>query len=160
MPMLLLLTAAGCEPPQAPRTDNPSNELSIYDDYAPVKVEINPLTGFVKTENSPQPSGMNIFVNLLDSTGSQIKSPAVFRFELYRYTRYSSEPKGQRIHIWPDIDLTDQAENSASWKDFLRAYEFDLDLHSRTANDCVLQVTCLCPNGKRLSAERILKNNR
>ena len=69
-----------------------------------------------------------MYAALRDSFGSCLKAPGVFRFELYEYVQYSSEPKGKRIIIWPDIDLTDAAENNEYWNDFLRAYEFSLDL--------------------------------
>jgi hypothetical protein len=82
-----------------------------------------------------------------------MKSPGVFRFELYEKVPRSAEPKGKRISKWPDIDLTDAVENNARWRDYLRAYEFTLPLESETGQSHILQATCLCPNGKRLSAE-------
>jgi hypothetical protein len=65
----------------------------------------------------------------------------------------SSQPKGKRIFIWPDIDLTEVAMNNGRWRDFLRAYEFEMDLNFRPApdNTFVLEVTFTTPAGKRLS---------
>jgi hypothetical protein len=90
---------------------------------------------------------------LLDSFGCQVKSAGVFRFELYERVERSAEPKGRRVVIWPDIDLIDAAANNENWRDFLRAYEFNLDFDLQGSQNYVLQVTCLCPGGKRLSAE-------
>jgi hypothetical protein len=94
---------------------------------------------------------------LLDSFDCQIKTPGIFRFELYKYVRRSAEPKGKRIAIWPDIDLTGTTENNNYWRDFLRAYEFNLDFVPKRNQSYILQATCLCPNGKHLSADFVLK---
>ena len=100
---------------------------------------------------------IKVYVNLTDSFGCQQKTPGVFRFELYEIVHRAANPKGRRITIWPDINLTDPSENNKFWRDFLRAYEFDLDFEPAAAQGCMLEVTCLCPNGKRLSADFILK---
>ncbi|MHC4641665.1 MAG: hypothetical protein ACYS32_08470, partial [Planctomycetota bacterium] len=65
----------------------------------------------------------------------------------------SAEAKGKRIILWPDFDLTDIAENDNHWRDFLRAYEFSLPVEFQTNQNYILQGTCTCPNGTRLSAE-------
>jgi hypothetical protein len=92
-------------------------------------------------------------VGLLDGFDCQVKSPVVFRFELYKKVERSAEPKGKRITIWEDIDLTEPGKNNEYWRDFLRAYEFILDFEPIGKPSYILQVTCLCPDGKRLSAE-------
>ena len=89
--------------------------------------------------------------------GDQIKSPGMFRFELYEYIQRSAEPKGKRAIIWPDIDLTDPIKNNEYWRDFLRTYVFSLPCKQSINQDYILQVTCLCPNGKRLSTEFMLR---
>ena len=43
----------------------------------------------------------------MDSFGSAIKSPCIFRIELYEYVERSPSPLGKRLEIWPDIDLID-----------------------------------------------------
>ena len=154
----LLLVEAGCEPAAsdlpAP-TDSVSNLPSAY---TPAKVDIMPLTEFVTTDDALDASKLKVYVSLLDSFDSQIKSPGVFRFELYEYVQRSAEPKGGRIIIWPDIDLTEPSENNDYWRDFLRAYEFNLDFGPQRNQNCILQVTFLCPSGKRLSADFALKH--
>jgi hypothetical protein len=79
---------------------------------------------------------------------------------LYEKVPRSAEPKGKRITKWPDIDLTDIVENNVYWRDFLRAYEFTLPVELDARQNHILQATCLCPNGKRLSTEFTLPNTK
>ena len=163
--LLLLLTLfstiIGCRQPgtfnvNPANTDIDDDILSYYINYAPVKIDIMPLTELLSPGNTQQ-STINIYVSLLDQFGSQIKSPGTFRFELYGYMQRSSEPKGKRAVIWPDIDLTDPVINNSYWLDFLRAYVFSFPCEQTGNQDYILQVTCLCPNGKRLSSEFALR---
>ena len=175
---MLLLTWAGCEPVRttgAPPDHNTADApLCIY--YAPVKIDILPLTEFTALDGGSDPH-IEAYVSLLDSFGSQIKSPGKFRFELYEYVQRSAEAKGRRVMIWPEsdlsdpnsgnrywIDLSDPAANNRSWRDFLRAYQFNLPFKPaphegalRPGRDYVLEATCLTPNGSRLTAEFGLK---
>lgn len=157
---VLLLLVAGCDsgrsvlPGEAPGgSDRPSPYLA----YAPAKVDIMPLTEFAKSETGENASQIKAYIGLLDAFNCQIKSPGTFRLELYEHIDRSTDPKGKRIVIWPDVDLTDPAQNNSYWRDFLRAYEFTLDFEPRNGRTYVLQVTCLCPNGKRLSDDFVLK---
>lgn len=159
----LLLVEAGCEPapptlPKPPTVDgNIPDKFSVYTRYVPAKIDIIPLTEFVCVGSAQDASKIRIYVSLFDSFGCQIKTPGTFRFELYRYVQRSAEPKGRRIVVWPDIDLTDTAENNNYWRDFLRAYEFVFTLKTQINQCYILQATYLSPNGKRLSAEFSLK---
>jgi hypothetical protein len=160
---ILFSINAGCEqsktPTEIPVTSDISIDmLSCYASYTPVKIDIMPLTEFLDTVDTQQ-STINIYVSLLDSFGSQIKSPGVFRFELYEHIQRSSEPKGKRAVIWPDVDLTDPVTNNDYWRDFLRAYEFSFPCEQTASKDYILQVTILCPNGKRLSSEFSLRRS-
>jgi hypothetical protein len=162
MLLVLFLTVASCESPRSggdsqARIDSDLQEVCIHIGYAPAKVDILPLTEFVSDSEEVKASGIKVYVSLLDAFDNQMKSPAVFRFELYKKVQRSAEPKGQRITIWPDIDLTEPGENNAYWRDFLRAYEFILDFEAAGKPSYILQVTCLCPDGKRLSAEFALR---
>ncbi len=161
-----LYISTGCKHPdtlnQNPvktNNDNDIDKLSRYTNYAPVKIDIMPLTEFVSPGDNQQ-SKINIYVSLIDQFGSQIKSPGMFRFELYEYMQRSSEPKGKRAVIWPDFDLTEPAINNDYWRDFLRAYEFSLPCEQTSSQEYILQVTCLCPNGKRLSSEFPLRQTK
>ncbi|UCG58952.1 MAG: hypothetical protein JSU70_05465 [Phycisphaerales bacterium] len=158
------LPLSGCESPEAvaePRSGSDRvSPAPSYTGYAPVKASIMPLTEFVRAGGAEQASKLGAYVGLLDSFGSQIKAPAVFRFELYEHLQRSSEPKGKRVAIWPDIDLTDAPSNNSYWQDFLRAYNFSLDFEPKSNQDYVLQVTATCADGKRLSAEYVLRHGK
>lgn len=159
--LAMFLGNAGCEqmsgvPELTTKTDNDFQRLSVYSHFAPAKIDIMPLTEFISLGVTRQ-ANINLYVSLLDSFSSQIKSPCVFRFELYQRVQRSAELKGRRIIIWPDIDLTDPAANNKYWQDFLRAYEFNLPFEPDASQNYILQATCLCPNGRRISAEFALK---
>jgi len=156
---VLLLVGAGCEPVPSESLSETA-QLSVYTRYTPVKIDIMPLTEFICTGGDEEPSKIRVYVSLLDAFDCQIKTPAVFRFELYERIRRSAEPRGGRIIIWPDIDLIDTVENNEHWRDFLRAYEFNLDFEPESNQSYILQATCLCPDGKRLSAEFGLKDTK
>lgn len=162
--LMLISVNIGCEqskrPPDIPfEADISPDMLSIYTSYVPVKIDIMPLTEFVDAGVAQQ-SKINVYVSLIDPFGSQIKSPGIFRFELYEYMKRSAELKGKRAFIWPDVDLTDPISNNDLWQDFLRAYEFNLPCGQLKDQDYILQVTCLCPNGKRLSSEFTFKHTK
>lgn len=141
---------------QSPAVGRGSPDMSsFYTQYAPTKIDIMPLTEFFRPADAQQEQ-INLYVRLLDSFNSQIKAPGVFRLELYEYVQLSSEPKGKRIILWPDIDLTDPAENNKYWRDFLRAYEFNLTANVPLNQSYILEVTCLCSKGRRLIDEFIL----
>jgi hypothetical protein len=152
---------AGCQPApssQVPTTQNEldSAEITPCIRYAPVSIDITPLTEFVPADNTQRPR-INLYVSLLDSFGSQVKSPGRFRFELYERAQRSAEPKGKRLVIWPELDLTDPATNNEYWRDFLRSYEFTLPLEQFTQESHILEVTFFCPSGSRISSEFTLR---
>jgi len=160
----LLLMNAGCESrvsvsPAAVSPKSDLDKVSAYLRYAPARIDIMPLTELVPAAGA-QGARISLCVSLLDAFGFQIKSPAVFRFELYEYVQRSAEPKGKRAVIWADVDLTDPVSNNEYWRDFLRAYEFNLPFEQAANEDFILQVTCLCPSGSRLSAELMLKRTK
>lgn len=159
---MFVLGQSGCEqtagvatPPAKVHT---GPDVSAYSDYAPAKIHITPLTGIVGSTDAQGSSKIDIYVSLLDSFGSQVKSPGIFRFELYEHVQRSAEPKGRRMAIWPDIDLAGAAANSQYWQDFLRLYEFHLPLEPQSDQGYVLQVTFLSVSSKRLSDELLLKH--
>jgi len=150
----LLVSAAvalsvGCEP-RVSRTV--VGECVLYAGYLPQRVDIMPLTGLVEGESGTQ---IDVYVSLLDSSGYQARSPGIFRFEVYERVLRSSQRKGARVAIWPDIDLTEPAANSEYWRDFLRAYEFKLDFEPAAGKSYVMEITFLSSvsGGGRLSAE-------
>lgn len=153
----LSLCLCGCEPAQlnpAPLTDIPSERIAAF---APAKINIIPLTEFVLTEQ--EQLQLKVYVDLLDAFDSNIKAPVVFRFELYEYVPRSTQPKGRRISAWPDVDLTELQTNNRHWRDFLRSYEFvlNLDFQPEVNTKFVIQAGCLSPAGKRLTADFIVE---
>ncbi len=161
---IFLLPNTGCEQQSIPPdiSDRPNNKLeklSVYTRYSPVEIDIIPLTEFVNVGDSQQ-TQINLYVSLLDSFGSEIKSPCVFRFELYEKVQRSAEPKGRRVVIWPDIDLTEPTKNNQYWRNFLRAYEFNLPFGPASNQSYILEVTCLCPTGKRLTSDFTLNTQK
>lgn len=160
----LLFLNIGCEQPSennetGAEASKVIDKLTFYTRYAPSNIDIMPLTEFVSSDDTQQ-SNIKIYVSFLDQFGSQIKSPGIFRFELYEHMQRSAEPKGKRAIIWPDYDLTDPVTNNDHWLDFLRAYEFNLPCEQTGNLDYILQVTCLCPNGKRLTSEFSLRKKK
>ena len=158
IPILLLLFFSGCwhSGYTGGNGQTEPNAISIYSQYSPVKVDILPLTEFTVNKETKQ-GEINLFVSLLDSFGSQIKSPCIFRFELYVKIQRSSESKGGRVKIWPDVNLIEPKANNEYWQNFLRAYEFHLPFEPQIGQTYILEVTCLCPNNKRISSEFTLK---
>ena len=151
---LLLLASSGCEPENTRISTSDEKGLNRLAEYSPAKVDIMPLTEFITGGDQIT---LTVYVCLLDKFDSQIKSPAVFRFELYNKIPRSAQPKGKRVSIWPDINLNDIDKNNKYWQDFLRSYKFDLPFELDTDHNYILQVTAICPNGKRLSTEFTLK---
>lgn len=167
--LVSLVLFAGCETPQE-SVASPSEPVvetgqtaveppaaAPVGGFAPVAISILPLTELSQPEGA-QGRRLSVYVSLLDPFGSQIKAPGTFRIELYDYVQRSAEPKGQRIAIWPDLDLTHPAENQKYWRDFLRAYEFVVPAAISSEKTYVLEVTCLIPAGRRLSAEWTLRS--
>jgi hypothetical protein len=156
--LLLFLSLAGCEPLAPPEDDS---RLSHFAEYGPAKIDIMPLTEFTTTKFTPQGNEtspkIKVYVSILDNFNCQIKTPAVFRFEIYGKVPRSTEPKGRRIFIWQDFDLRDAAKNNNHWRDFLRAYEFILPFEPTPGKTYILQATALCSDGSRLSADFTLK---
>jgi hypothetical protein len=161
---VFVLIQTGCEQPQLdaelPSEADVDLDVSTHAAYVPSKIEIMPLTGFISPTDVEAASEISVYVSLLDPFGCQMKSPGVFRFEIYEHVQRSAEPKGRRIAIWPDTDLIDAVENNKYWRDFLRAYQFNLPLESADSQSYILQVTFMCPTGKRLTGEFTLKRTK
>lgn len=157
--VLALAFYAGCSP-QPPGADSSAplfRDSSPCSRFGPTRVDILPITSIAPTSASDRDSAITAYICLLDAFDSQIKAPVVLRFELFQHIQRSADPKGKRLLVWPDIDLTDPAVNNNFWQDFLRAYLFSLPLQKSSADNCILHVTCICPSGKRLNADFIVR---
>ena len=168
-----LVLCAGCNEPQPPvddatpvrQVDRPAEaERTVVEPvaavpaggFSPAGITILPLTELTRPTDG-QGQRLTVYVALVDAFGSQMKAPGTFRIELYDYVQRSADPKGQRIAIWPDIDLTGSAENHRYWRDFLRAYEFAVPAQIAADKTYVVEVTCLIPAGRRLSGRWTLR---
>lgn len=178
--IVALLFLSGCAEPQATPGrpmpgERPSDEGApetvgrpptvVTPGFAPVRIHVLPLTELVESADGGSSAVLSVYVSLLDKFGSSLKAPVILRFELYEYVPRSSDPKGQRIAMWSeseniDLNLTDADRNNRHWRDFLRTYEFKLDAQADTDETYILEATCMCLEGKRLSAEFTLKPGR
>ncbi|MBP7050132.1 MAG: hypothetical protein KBE65_03875 [Phycisphaerae bacterium] len=163
--MACLLSCSGCEtspkPPavasrQTAEPVSPGADQSlptVPTGFGPARVDILPLSEIRGAAGIGQDAELTVYLVLLDAFGCSIKSPCTLRFEVYEYVRRSAQPKGQRLAIWPDFDLTQPAANHGFWRPLLRAYEFQLGLRANRNQTYILEATCLGPDGKRLSGE-------
>ncbi|MBN1818366.1 MAG: hypothetical protein JW828_13480, partial [Sedimentisphaerales bacterium] len=109
--VLTFFFACGCDtfpfPAQSSRTppDVP-RQLDVSQGYLPTHIRIMGLTGFKLGEYGTDTAALEVYIDMLDRFDSRIKAPGVFRLELYEYVPRSSNPRGKRIMIWDDIDLT------------------------------------------------------
>lgn len=156
-----LLWGAGCsdsdpKPELTVQTLHPPAKI-IHAGFAPAKVSILPLTRLVSPSAPDSEPYIQAYVTLTDALGVQLIYPGTFRFELYGKIQRSAEPKGKRVTIWPDMDLTTLEENHRYWQDVFRAYEFHLDVTAPANQKYILQVTFLGVEDKRLSAQAELE---
>ena len=160
--VVIAITAAGCEIPDNPADPNISPARWRQDTigaacvFTPERIRIIGLTEIIPDAGLGDETVLSIYVDIFDAWDSHIKAPATFRFELYEFVPRSSESRGDRLMIWPDIDLTDPAVNNSYWHDYLRTYNFDLQMNFRPAPDTTftLETTCTTQEGKRLSDKR------
>jgi hypothetical protein len=108
------------------------------------ELRISALTEFVYIPNHPQVH-LKVMTELLDASEQPVRQPCSWRFELYDFIPRSSEPRGFRLMIWPDQDLTVSGEEAAHWKEFLTGYEFylPLDHELKPGKKYVLEATAM-----------------
>jgi len=108
------------------------------------QLRISALTEFVRLPDHPQVH-LKAMTELLDASGQSVQLPCIWRFELYHFVPRSSEPRGFRITLWPDVDVTATAEDDTHWEAFLKGYEFYLPLEEelQPGKKYVLEVTAM-----------------
>ena len=156
--LFTLLTFTACEPNAQKEPFENESTTDLIQAYKPERIEILPLTYFLCEGSGEDICRIKAYISLLDKFGCQKKTPGVFRFELYEVVARSAEQKGRRIILWPDFDLTGPTQNNRYWKDFIRAYEFILQIDSLNGRSFILQATFMCPTGKRHYAEMLIKH--
>ena len=151
----MAILTSGCEPDGGPAmSPKGSIPASIARSYAPERIRIIGLTDIIGTTAlSLNVARLNIYVDLLDAYGSRIKSPGTFRFELYEFVPRSSDPRGDRLILWPDIDLIAAEVNNTYWQDYLRTYQFklDIDFEPGDTRTFILETTYITAQGKYLT---------
>lgn len=159
-PLLLCSCSARQEePPVSSKKSSPGEQdreissYAIYASYTPSNIEITPLTEISQGATSE----IIVYVSLLDAYNSTIKSPGIFRFELYDFVPRSPQPKGRRLKLWPDMELLEANENNNHWEDYFRAYKFTLSGDIPNDKPCILQATFITPDRKRLTDDIILR---
>lgn len=150
---ILLLTAVGCEPTSTSRPQPTPGDSGIYEQYQPQKALFLPLTEIKPPKQQFTTETITAFVALQDTGNSAIKAPGIFRFELYQYAPRTAEGRGKRLQLWDDINLTNFPENNNHWRDYLRAYEFELEYEFAADGKFVLEVTFISSESKRLTTE-------
>jgi hypothetical protein len=162
---VIAIAAAGCEIPANPADPNATPAhfrqytTPVACVFLPERIRMIGLTEIVPDAGLGGEAVLSIYVDIFDAWDSHIKAPARFRFELYEFVPRSSDSRGNRLEIWPDIDLTDPAVNNSYWHDYLRSYIFNLRMNFRPAPDTtyILEATCTTAQGKRLSSKRQIK---
>jgi hypothetical protein len=122
--LLTFLLAAGCSMSTIPDWVDGSSQ----DPDKIVRLRISALTEFTQNPEQPGPMQIKAQVELLNGLEDSLNKPGKWRFELYEFVPRSSDPRGFRLLMWPEIDLNSPEENQIYWKDFLRGYEFYLPL--------------------------------
>jgi len=138
--LAVVIVLTGCETVQTPtqpaaqRGENVSIE----------RIHISALTEFVTDPAGPDEVRLKVLLELFDVFGSSVPMPCVLRFELYEFYPLSSDPRGKRLVIWPEKDLSDAEKADEHWKALLRGYEFylPLDFMPGQGKKYILEATC------------------
>jgi hypothetical protein len=156
--MGLLCGGCGPGPAEGPFAKAAPPPSQPYAGYSPARIVITPWTEIKGQAREDGTRRIRVFVRLVDAFGSDIKSPGVFRFELYERLAKSAEPRGKRLMIWPDFDLTAAEQNNSHWQDYVRSYEFSLDFDPSDAGPYVLEATFIPAEGRRLTNQYLLSS--
>ncbi len=154
--LIITLAVVGCDSVTTVREPEETAERILC--YEPTKIKVAPLTELV-TVQYEDVLKLKVYIDVLDGFDSRMKTPAVFRFEAYEYLPRSGEEKGKRAIIWPDIDLAEPGRNNEYWRDYLRCYQFTLDVGEEIEKDqsYVLHITCITPLGEQLIDDFVIE---
>lgn len=127
--------------------------------FSIASVELIGLTQLIGTPEGSNSQTIRVFAELRDAYDSKLKAPATFRFSLCSYMPHQSDPKGIQLQTWPDFRLTEPHTNHLYWRDYLRAYEFVLEVQPPISPEgtFLLEVTCLTPEPKRIQSFYVLQ---
>lgn len=154
-----LFFLSGCDM-RFPASELPG-EKAVYNSraYVAENIHIMGLTEIVTGQRTGEAAILKVYIDLMDSFDRRMKSPGVFRLELYEFVQRSSDPRGSRLFIQPDLDLTDPVVNDKYWQDHLRTYRFNLplDFVPTPGSVFIIEATFILPGGKRLNDKFHLK---
>jgi hypothetical protein len=153
-----LCCGCGPNPSEGSKLAKPSSTTQPSAGFAPVRIAITPWTEIKGQTHEEGTQHIRVFLRLVDAFGSELKSPGIFRFELYEKVPRSAEPRGRRLMMWPDLDLTAAEQNNVHWQDYLRSYEFTLGFDPPDAGPFVLEATFIPPEGRRLTCQYLLSS--
>ena len=123
----------------------PSHPVGMTDKPGSAQqMRISALSEFVRLPDTPRVQ-LKAMTELLDASGQPVRQACIWRFELYRFDPHPSNVRGNRLMIWPDLDLTVAGQEEAHWKVFLKGYEFYLPLEYplETGKKYVLEATAM-----------------
>jgi hypothetical protein len=148
-----VLVLPGCGDQHSSKANVIKDKQLLLAEYEPKDVvllglsEIQPAIG-------EQPAKLKLFVEVLDGFGTPLRYPGIIRFELYTRQLRSPISLGKQLAIWPDIDIRESAANNQYFRDYLRAYEFELEAKVAIApGSYMVLITYTLPDGKRLISE-------
>lgn len=109
------------------------------------QISISALTEFAMDPDQPDRVQLRVLVEPLVVSDSSVPAPCIFRFELYEFHPRSSDPRGNRLLLWPQKDLSRQENAEKHWDELLRGYKFDLPVGFMPTQNkkYVLEVTCI-----------------
>ena len=122
------------------------------------RIHISALTEFVTAPAHPDAVQLKVLLEVFDAFDSPTPMPCILRFELYELRSLSSNPRGKRLLIWPEQDLSNAENAGEHWKNLLRGYEFYLPLDGFTPQrdrKYLLEATCFAGRKRRSDLFRV-----
>ncbi|AQQ08748.1 hypothetical protein L21SP3_00538 [Sedimentisphaera cyanobacteriorum] len=126
-----------------------------YAGFEPSGIKVSPLSSASKVSGGFE---LNIYIELEDSYGSNVKHPGIFRIEAYRPKKLSAVSKAERIFKWDDIKAFSAKNNNSYWRDMMRSYSFNLKMPETNSSlkECLIEVTFISETGM-LNTQKILQ---
>ena len=137
---VMVMVFTGCETAQTPihAVAQRGEKASIE------RIRISALTEFVTDAALPDEVQLKVLLEIFNASDPPVPVPCILRFELYDFHPLSSDPRGKRLVVWPEQDLSNAEKANAHWKALLRGYEFylPLDFMPRQDKKYILEATC------------------
>ncbi len=123
--------------------------------FAPVRLEIHPLTRYIRAAPNAAESGtIEAHIELFDRDGDPAKGVGVLLIELYRMTGpVEGVGAEEQIARWP-WNLNDPEKNKATYDPVTRTYRMSLTglpPSTRTGESLELRATLTVPDGRAMT---------